>query len=128
VLQRTVKKPTLLRLTRPLCTLLFAVAGSAAVAQMLQGEVYLSLRAQVRNAELAGSFARLLAIGTLALLLGTLGWRAVLRSVQYADRVSQEECTTRLKAMRVGLWGTALVVPLALVAGLDASPLASFFR
>ncbi len=125
--QRWFTRPTVMRWTRPWCTAAMALAGACAVAQMVQGELYLGLRGETSEA-LAGPVARFAAVLTLGLVAVSLGWRAVLRSVQHADAESEDP--TRVGAERVlaGLVGSLWVLPLAVAALLDASPVLSFFR
>lgn len=125
---KTWRQPTLMRLSHPLFTAALCVAGACAIASMVQGALFLSLRQGVLSDDVAGPVARLCALLCLAGVLLTFGWRAVLRSLQYADRVSEEEAKTVRRKVTVGLWGFAVVAPLAWVAALDASPLLSFFR
>ena len=47
---------------------------------------------------------------------------------QHADTASQENVHNRLQALSYGLVGSALAVPLAIAAALDASPILSFYR
>jgi hypothetical protein len=124
---RFVRKPTLVRWTRPLATAAVVLAGACAVARLVQGTVYLSWRELLgeRAADVAG---RGLALGALVGILVTLGWRAVLRNLQHADTDSEENIRTRWQAFSYGLLGSALAVPLALAAALDASPVLSFLR
>ena len=58
-----------------------------------------------------------------------MGGRAVLRNVQHAHVVADRE-RTRLLLHRWtrGLVGSAVVLPLAIAALVDATPIASFFR
>ncbi|MBI3185707.1 MAG: hypothetical protein HYZ28_26510 [Myxococcales bacterium] len=128
LVKKLLEKPTAIRIARPLMTAAVVLAGTCAVARMVQGALFLSLRAGVAGDEVAGALSRLLAIGALALLLGTLGWRAVLRSLQHADKLSDQLAVTRLRAMSLGLLGTAIAAPVALAAVLEASPVFSFFR
>ncbi|KFE59808.1 hypothetical protein [Hyalangium minutum] len=121
------EKPTTLRWTRPLATAGVVVAGACAVARLVQGTVYLSWRGLLGEGA-ADAAARGLALGALVGILATLGWRAVLRNLQHADTVSEENIRGRWKAFSYGLVGSALAVPLALAAALDASPVLSFWR
>ena len=120
--------PTSARIIRPLATAALVIAGACSLASMVQGALYLSLRAGIAGDEFAGPFARIAAIITLAAVFGTLGWRAVLRSLQSADTLCEEHSKTRLRAYWVGIVGSALVVPLAVAALVDAAPLLAFFR
>jgi hypothetical protein len=105
------KKPTPQRLVRPAATLLVAVAGACAVARMVRGSVQLAAHSSL--------LSHLLAAGTLLALLVLLAPRAVFRSLEHADQKG--------RAVSVGVFGTALLLPLMLAA-LFASPLLSFFR
>jgi hypothetical protein len=127
LLARCVRRPTTLRWLRPLATALVAVAGACAVARLLQGTVYLAWR-ELLGDRVADGVARALAVATLVGLLGRLGWRAVLRNLQHADSLSEAQAHTPWQAFSLGLWGSALVVPLAVAAAMDASPLLAFFR
>lgn len=127
LLVRCVRRPTTLRWLRPVATALVVVAGACAVARLLQGTVYLAWRELLGDA-VADGVARALAVATLVGLLGRLGWRAVLRNLQHADSLSEAQAHTPWQALSLGLWGSALVVPLAVAAALHASPLLSFFR
>ncbi|MBN1204959.1 MAG: hypothetical protein JXB05_08545 [Myxococcaceae bacterium] len=125
--QRSLRKPTTMRWTRPLATTAVVLAGACAVARLVQGTVYLSWR-ELLGEGAADAAARGLALGALAGILVTLGWRAVLRNLQHADTVSELYARNRLQALSLGLAGSALAVPLALAAALDASPVLSFLR
>ncbi|HLL00964.1 MAG TPA: hypothetical protein VK539_10280 [Myxococcaceae bacterium] len=125
--QRSLRKPTTMRWTRPVATAAVVLAGACAVARLVQGTVYLAWRELLGDGA-ADMAARGLAIGALVGILGTLGWRAVLRNLQHADTVSEENVNNRLQALSVGLVGSALALPLALAAVLDAAPVFSFLR
>jgi len=125
--KRSLRKPTTMRWTRPLATAAVVLAGACAVARLVQGTVYLSWRELLGDGA-ADMSARGLALGALAGILVTLGWRAVLRNLQHADTVSEENVQNRLQALSLGLAGSALALPLALAAVLDASPVLSFLR
>lgn len=124
---RSVRKPTTMRWTRPLATAAVVLAGTCAVARLLQGTVYLAWR-ELLGENAADMAARGLALGALVGILATLGWRAVLRNLQHADTASEENVRNRLQALSFGLAGSAVAVPLALAALLDASPVLSFLR
>lgn len=124
---RCVRRPTTMRWARPLATAAVVLAGACAVALSVQGTVYLSWRELFgdRAADLA---ARGLALGALVGILASLGGRAVLRNLQHADASSELHARGWQQAFAHGLVGSALVVPLALAAVLDASPVLSFLR
>jgi hypothetical protein len=105
------KKPTPQRLVRPAATFLMSVAGACAVARMVRGSVQLAAH--------SSPLSRILAAATLLALLALLVPRAAFRSLEHADQNG--------RAVSVGVFGTALLLPLMLGA-LFASPLLSFFR
>jgi hypothetical protein len=111
-------RPTFAGLVRPFVTAALAVAGACATSRMVQGAVYLSLR-QGLGEEPAGPLARLVAIAVLLLLCAAFGLPAVATA---AGRPPPS-------GSRVPSLAAALVVlPMALAAVLDASPVLSFFR
>ncbi len=126
MLARCVRRPTTMRWIRPLATALVAVAGACAVARLVQGTVYLSWR-ELLGDDVANGVARGLALAALVGLLWRVGWRAVLRNLQHADTACEAQ-RGFARAFAYGLPGSALMVPLALAAALDASPLLSFVR
>jgi len=118
-------RPSPMLVLRPLATAAVCLAGACAVAQMAQGTFYLSTLDVLGDA--AGPLARGLAVAVLAGVLLSLGWRAVVGSFQDAcDSVA--DSPSRKAALARGLWGSALSVPLAVAALLDASPVLAFFR
>jgi hypothetical protein len=127
MLVRCLRRPTTMRWIRPVATALVAVAGACTVARLVQGTVYLSWRELLGDGA-ADVVARGLALAALVGLLWRLGWRAVLRNLQHADAASEAHARGLAGALAYGLPGSALVVPLALAAALDASPLLSFVR
>jgi hypothetical protein len=70
-------------------------------------------------------FGGLLALGAVA---ASLGLRALQRALEHADSRSESEGRTPMSRVTVGLIGSAIALPLALAAVLDASPVLSFFR
>jgi hypothetical protein len=124
---RCLRRPTTMRWTRPVATAAVVLAGACAVALSIQGTVYLSWR-ELFGDRAADLVARGLALGALVGLLASLGWRAVLRNLQHADASSELHARGWRQAFAHGLVGSALVVPLALAAALDASPVLSFLR
>lgn len=120
--------PTTMAIARPLCTAALVLAGACAVGRMVQSSGYLELRHPLTD-EMAGSLARLLAVAAMVGVLVSFGHRAVLRNLQHADEIALKD-RPRNKALRLtrGLIGTMIVLPLALAAWMDATPLLSFFR
>lgn len=126
VLQRIVKRPTTLRLFRPAQTAAFALAGACAVAKMVQAQLYLDARGLL--GEGASPLARFVALLALGAVGAALGIRAVQRALQHADARSELEARTRATRFTAGLIGSMLVLPLAVAALVDASPVLGFFR
>lgn len=128
VLQDVVRRPTVLRVTRPLSTAAVVIAGGCAIGRMVQGTIYLSQRGWLGDS-VAGVLARCLAIAALVGVLLAFGMRAVLRNLQHADQLATERPGRPYpQLIAQGAVGSALVIPLAVAALLDASPLLSFFR
>jgi len=126
LLHRTFTRPTTLRVLRPLETLAFALAGTCAVAKMVQAELYLGLHDFLDTA--ASPLARFVALLALGAVGASLGLRALQRALEHADSRSELVARTSATRLTAGLLGSALVLPLALAALLDASPVFSFFR
>lgn len=145
LLQRLNAQPTPMRVLRPLVTGVFALAGAYSIARMVDGALFLSLRAGVAPEAIAGPLSRAFAGGAFLLVAVAFGGRAVLRALQHADQIctpktavsaserlpmmsGQKQVPRARSPWTAGLIGTALAVPLALAALLDALPLLSFFR
>ena len=124
---RAIETPTTLRLTRPLQTAAFALAGACAVARMLQAETYLTLHHALDRGH-ASAAARALAVLAVGAIAVALGVRAVRRSLEHADVHSREDVHRPEDRVLLGLMGSALCLPLAVAAVLQASPLLAFFR
>jgi hypothetical protein len=127
LLRRALRRPTTMRVFRPAAVALVALAGGCAVARMVQGAVYLPTRGVLGDGP-AGFLGRASALVALAAVLYALGWRAVLRTLQDADVMSDDGNPSRQEAVWRGLPATAVVIPLAFAALLGATPLLSFFR
>ncbi|MBL8950146.1 MAG: hypothetical protein JNK82_05180 [Myxococcaceae bacterium] len=126
LLQRLGKKPTPMRILRPVATGVFAVAGAYAIARMVESSTYLALRNGLVPDDVNGPAARLASLAAMVLVLAALGWRAVLRALQHADDTCEKQ-KKRSATFTVGLIGSALAMPLALAAAVD-TPWWSFFR
>jgi hypothetical protein len=116
-----------MRVFRPLAVALVALAGGCAVARMVQGAVYLPVRGVIGDGP-AGFLGRGSALVAMVAVLYALGWRAVLRTLQDADTMSDEGSPSGAEAFWRGLPGTLVVIPLAFAALAGATPLLSFFR
>lgn len=102
LLRKSARKP--LRMVRPVATLLAAVAGSCAVARLLQGSVQLAFH--------LSWLSHLAALAALLAMLVLLAPRAALRSLEHG---------------KDGVVAAALLAPFC-IAAIAASPLLSFFR
>jgi hypothetical protein len=71
---------------------------------------------------------RVAALAAMAGVLYALGWRAVLRTLQDADVMSEDGNPSRQEAIWRGLVGSCIVFPLAVAAVVGATPILSFFR
>lgn len=118
---------TLMRVLRPLSAAVLCLAGACAVGRMVQGRLYLAWRELVGE-DLASGAARMIAIAALLAVLATLGWRVVLRNLESADIAWEVGPQVKWRRWTVGFVGSLLVVPLAGVAWLSATPVLSFFR
>lgn len=143
-LKRLNLQPTPMRLLRPIITGIFSLAGAYAIARMCEGALFVSIKAGALPEGMAFPVARTFAAAAFLLISAAFGGRAVLRALQHAD--SQQAPVTvkaadqiafitgsakppKLKSrFTVGLLGTALALPLAVAALIDALPLLAFFR
>jgi hypothetical protein len=126
-LERLKKKPTPMRIVRPLVAAVFSVAGAYAIARMVESSLFIALKGGIVPDGVNEPLSRFMSLGALGLVLGTLGWRAVLRALQHADQTCEKRTAKKSAPWTAGLVGSALAVPLALAAVLD-TPLLSFFR
>jgi len=122
---RVRSRPSLMLLVRPVATAAVCLAGACAVAQMAQGACYFSMSDVLGDA--AAPAARGLAVAVLIAVLVSLGFRAVVGSFRNACE-TVADLPSPGAALLHGLWGSALSVPLALAAWVDASPVQAFFR
>jgi hypothetical protein len=118
-------RPTTLRVAYPLATGAVALAGSCAVALLLEGTLHFGLRGALGAA--ANALARGCALAAVLALVGWVAWRAVVHALVRADARSNRIPAGRARAFRVGLPGALLLLPLALAA-LRAAPLLSFLQ
>jgi hypothetical protein len=121
--QKAWKRPTTLRVVRPVVTAIIALAGACSTARLLQGSIHLALH----GGPLAGFLARALAVLAVCALVASLAWRAVVHALLAADRTSDRRARSWRSALALGAPSAALLLPLAL-AGLRAAPLLSFLR
>ena len=121
------RRPTLLRVSRPLVALVIAFVGANAVAAMVHGATFLIVRAVLGRA--AGlAISGTLSLGVLVALLAAFAAPAAIGHLKRADRFARAPGARYLRETHRGLIGTAIVVPLALMAALQAASfLASFW-
>jgi len=124
---RLKKLPTPMRIIRPVVCGIFAVAGAYAIARMVESSLFLALRNGIVPDDFNGPVARIFALGAMVLVLGSLGWRAVLRALQHADEICEKRVGKKAGPLTAGWLGSLLALPLALVAAVD-TPWWSFFR
>jgi hypothetical protein len=117
------KRPTTLRVVRPLATAVIGLAGACSTARLLQGSLHLALH----GGPAAGLFARGLAVVAVCGLVASLAWRAVVHALLRADRTSDRRARSWRSALALGAPSAVLLLPLA-IAGLRAAPLLSFLR
>jgi hypothetical protein len=122
-----VRRPTVLRLTRPICALAVTLAGACAVGRMIQGSLYLGSRGLFGDS-FASLLARAAALVAVVAVCATFGHRAVIGHLRRADALAIEEAKRLIVGKSRGLVGAAVLIPLAIAALLDATPLLSFFR
>jgi hypothetical protein len=123
LVREALRRPTLLRLSRPLASACFALAGAVALGLTLQASLFHGLSGALGPAS-ALALARgasLAAAGAVAL---SLGGRVVLRHLQRADAVAEADAGRSLAARVLhGLPGTLVLLPLAVAALVAASAL-----
>lgn len=117
LLRRVARRPTPLKLLRPLFTAALSVAGACSVARLVRGSL-LSL----------GLLSRICAPVAVVAVLCLLATRAALRSLERAELQEARKPRSTARTLTLGTAGTLLLLPLALAALLGASPLWSFFR
>lgn len=125
--RRVKTRPTTMRIFRPVAVAAVALAGACAVGRMVEGAVYLTVR-DVTGDGPGGLLGRVVALAAMAGALYALGWRAVLRTLQDADVMSDDGNPSRQEAIWRGLVGSCVVFPLAVAALFGATPILSFFR
>lgn len=117
LLRQLARRPTPLKLLRPLCTAALCVAGACSVARLVRGTLLSS-----------GVLSRMLAPVALLAVLSFLATRASLRSLERAELQTDRKRRSTLRAWSLGTIGTLMLLPLALAALFGASPVWSFFR
>jgi len=117
------KRPTTLRVVRPIATAVIALAGACSTARLLQGSVHLALH----GGAFAGFLARGLAVVAVCALVASLAWRAVVHALLRADRTSDRRARSWRSSLALGAPSAVVLLPLAM-AGLRAAPLLSFLR
>jgi hypothetical protein len=117
------KRPTTLRVVRPVVTAVIGLAGACSTARLLQGSVHLALH----GGHFADLLARALAVFAVCALVASLAWRSVVHALVRADRMSDRRARSWRASLALGAPSALVLLPLAL-AGLRAAPLLSFLR
>lgn len=110
---KTFRKPTPIRIVRPLCTAAVSIAGACSVARLVRSTLLFF-----------PALANVCALVTLVLAIVLLVFRATVRAMEHADEVSE----AKKRQATLGLFTAIVIVPLAVAAVAGASPLLSFFR
>ncbi|MCI0571074.1 MAG: hypothetical protein L0Y66_09990 [Myxococcaceae bacterium] len=122
------RRPTLLRVSRPVGALCFVLAGVVALGQTLQASLF-HAGSGLLGADAALLVARLLALAAMLGVAASLGGRAFLRHLQHADAVSErDEGRPTVARLLHGLPATVVMVPLAVAALVATAPVMGFFR
>jgi hypothetical protein len=117
--KEVVRRPTVLRVTRPLCALALSFAGANAVAAMVHGSLFVGFRALLcRSAALL--FSGVIGLGVLAALLLAFAGPAAVGHLRRADAFAREPAAKYLREVHRGLVGSVILIPLALMAALQA--------
>jgi hypothetical protein len=124
LLGRLNRRPTPMRLLRPVFTAIFVVGGAYAVSRLVESTLFVGLVPDVAPPAVAQVIARVLGAAAMAVVLASHGWRAVLRALQHADAAS-EAAPTPAGRLLAGTWGTLLAAPLAVALALEARSLLS---
>ncbi|MBX7115686.1 MAG: hypothetical protein K1X64_15260 [Myxococcaceae bacterium] len=112
LLSRLNQKPTLTRLTRPFIAGIFAGTGAWTISRAVESALYPQLSALE---EFAAPTAHTVSLISFALVLGSLAWRCAALALMHADSASEK----RPGFFAAGVWGTAVVLPLAVAAIAD---------
>lgn len=126
VLRRLNERPTPLRLLRPVMTLLFALGGAEAVARLVEGTVFVASSRELLAAGNAALLARVLGAAAGVLVVWRFAWPSAVRALEHADQATEASAVRKGRVWTLGLWGTAVSLPLAVAAAL-AVPLRSLF-
>lgn len=126
VLSRLNQKPTPTRVLRPLAALAFAVAGAFSVSRMVETALFAQLFGSAVPEAAVEPAARLAAALALALVACTLGLRLFVRALEHSDALAGG-ASGRARFLG-GVVVTALAVPLAVAAVVDATPVLALFR
>lgn len=123
-----VRKPTVMRVSRPLCAAAVVLAGACAVGRSVHAALYLGLR-QLLGDGAGALFSRGVGGLTLLAVLAVFGLRVVVGHLRRADAMAEIETPYHPWLARGrGLWGALVIVPLALAALFLATPWLAFFR
>lgn len=143
-LGRALRRPTPARVVRPALVACFAVGGAYTVSTLVEATAFVALAGDVARIELALPLSRLASLLAGLAVLGTLGWRAVVRAAEHGDALSlalerraargslllavEGGGRARWAGWRAGLVAHAVGLPLALALLLEARVLGALVR
>ncbi len=125
---RLLRAPTPARLLRPAVTAVFAAGGAYALARLVEATLFVTLQSDVASPPVAEAVARGGGWVALALVVGRLGWRAVLRALEHADAACEAALKRAAPAWPVGLVGAVVALPLAVALVLQSQALLALVR
>ena len=123
-----VRKPTVMRVSRPACAAAVVLAGACAVGRMVHGALYLGLRPALGDGP-GALLSRGLGGLVLLAVLAAFGLRVVLGHLRRADSMAEIEAPYHPWLARGrGLWGAVVIIPIAVAALFLATPWLAIFR
>jgi hypothetical protein len=130
LLHSALTDPTLLRIGMPAATACAVLAGACRCAIEMQA-ISFGLFAKVLSAKTAGDAGQAMGLFILGAMLVTLGLRAAMQALWWANRVAETDRQERVGGVKRRLHGwirMGIAGPLALAAALFGAPVLSFFR
>lgn len=125
VLRRVVRQPTPLKVLRPMITLTFGLAGAYSVSKLVESSLFVGLQGDVTSVAVAQLLARMAGAVAMILTVASGSWRAALKALHSADAATLAAQKTGTSVWALGLWGTALSLPMAVAWLLDIRTLLS---